>query len=138
VHRDGASRSDRFVWTAGENDVVLVYGSVGDDPGTFRNDRVPLFDRPQVTLTESPKASDLRPGFGSHVPPAGAVFLAARGATGIVRVDGLQVTIDAADERAVLAAARALRQMRGRSGTGAASGFCQRLPKLVVPGRAQP
>jgi hypothetical protein len=66
-----------------------------------------------VTVSESTRASRFRRIVGGYVPAEGSVFLAA-GGTGFLHVDGLLVTIDAADERAILATARALEPMPTR------------------------
>jgi hypothetical protein len=96
-----------ITWSDEETDVVLFYGSVGDDPTTFRKDRVPLLGQPHVTVHESTRAAWFRRIVGGYVPPPGAVFFAADG-TGYLHVDGIHVSIEAGGERAVLAVARAL------------------------------
>jgi hypothetical protein len=111
VRPDGVFTSGRFVWDGEQNDVVLFYGALGDDPSTYRKDNVPLTDKPNVTITEGTRASRFRRIVGSYVPPAGSVFVAAGGAMGVLHADGLQVTITATEEPAILAAARALEPM---------------------------
>jgi hypothetical protein len=114
VRPDGVFTSQGpIVWNDKQTSVVLFYGTVGDDPSTFREDTVPLFDRPYVTVSESTQASTLRRGAGSYVPPAGSVFIAAGGAIGVLHLDGIHVTIDASGEQAILAATRALKAMPG-------------------------
>ncbi len=103
--------SGPFVLEDVQTALVLFYGTLGDDPTTFARDNVPLYHKPYVTLIESAEASRFRPGIGSYVPPAGSVFLSVSGQTGVLHLDGLHVTIDAADEQAILAAARALGPM---------------------------
>jgi hypothetical protein len=108
IRPDGVFTSGRFRWDDKENSVVLFYGSLGDDPSAFRKDSVPLYDRPHVTVTETTRASRFRPFVGSYIPPAGSIFIAANRQTGVLYRDGLHVTIEAADEQAILAAAHAL------------------------------
>jgi hypothetical protein len=63
---------------------------------------------PGVIVSESTRTSRNRRVTGNYVPPDGAVYITADGRNGLVHVGALQVTIDAAGEDAVLAAARAL------------------------------
>jgi hypothetical protein len=111
VRPDGVFVSGRFVWDDEQNDVVLFYGTLGDDKSTFRKDSIPLYDLPNVTLTEGTRASRFRRIVGSYVPPAGTVFIAVGGTKGVLHVGGLHVTIDASGEQGILAAARALKAM---------------------------
>jgi hypothetical protein len=111
VRPDGVFTSGPVVRSEKETDLVLFYGTVGDDRSTFRKDSVPLFDQPYVTLTESTEASPFRRGAGSYIPPEGSVFLAAGNQTGVLHLDGVHVTIEAGGEEMVLAAAHALEQM---------------------------
>jgi hypothetical protein len=73
-------------------------------------DSIPLFDKPYLTVTETTQPSPFRRG-GDYVPPEGSVFVAAGERTGFVQRDGIQITIDAGSESAVVAAARALSPM---------------------------
>lgn len=98
-------------WSEEQSSVVLFYGTVGVDPSTQRADQIPLFDKPYVSVTESLNASQFRRAAGTYVPPAGTVFLTAGGSSGVLHEDGLHVTVEAANEQAVLAAARALTAM---------------------------
>jgi hypothetical protein len=100
-------------WGQAQTGVVFLYGTVGDDPSTFREDAVPLWDRPHVSLAET---TSLMPGTlraGSFVPPDGSVFIGAGGRVGSVRVDGVYVSIQASSEDLILSAARALEPMVG-------------------------
>jgi hypothetical protein len=111
VRPDGVfTTKGRIAWSDEQTDVVLFYGSVGDDPTTFRKDSVPLLDEPHVTVHESTRAAWFRRIVGGYVPPLGTVFLAADG-TGYLHVDGIHVSIEAGEEYATLAAARALMPM---------------------------
>jgi hypothetical protein len=100
-------------WGQAQTGVVFFYGTVGDDPSTYREDAVPLWDRPHVSLAET---TSLMPGTlrtGSYVPPDGSVFIGAGGRMGSVRVDGVYVSIQASSEELILSAARALEPMPG-------------------------
>jgi hypothetical protein len=111
VRPDGVFTTEGpIVWSDAQTDVVLFYGTLGEDPSTYRRDSIPLLDQPHVTVTESAQASPFRPIVGSYVPPTGSVFLAANG-SGYLQVDGVNVSIEAKDEEAILAAARALAPM---------------------------
>jgi hypothetical protein len=99
-------------WGQPQTGVVFFYGTVGDDPRTFREDAGPLWNRPHVSLAE---ATSLMPGMlraGSYVPPDGSVFIGGGGRTGSVRIDGVYVSIQASSEELILSAARALEPMR--------------------------
>jgi len=98
-------------WRDEQKGVVFFYGTVGDDASTSREDSIPLFDKPYLSVTETTQASPFRRGAGSYVPPEGSVFIAAGGRTGFLQRDGIQISIDAGSESAVLAAARALAPM---------------------------
>jgi hypothetical protein len=112
VRPDGVFTSQGpIVWTEEQSALVIFYGTMGDDPSTYAKDVVPLFDRPHLTLTQTTKPSRFERGAGSYVPPAGSVFVAAGGRSGALQIDGVHVTIEAADEEAILAAARTLESM---------------------------
>jgi hypothetical protein len=98
------------VWEEDHVAVVFFYATLGDDPSTFRKERVPLANQPLVSLTESTTETSLhvlRPA-GGYVPPEGSVFVAAGARRGIVRAGGVTVEIAGGHEQAILAAARAL------------------------------
>jgi hypothetical protein len=112
VRPDGVFTTEGPIqWSDEESGVVLFYGSVGDDPSTYLEHAVPLYDKPYVALTESTQVSPLRRGAGSFVPPEGSVFIAANETSGYLQRGGIQIGIDAGSERALLAAAHALTQM---------------------------
>jgi hypothetical protein len=114
VRPDGVFTSGGpITWSDEESSLVLFYGTVGDDPSTYLEDAIPLFHKSYVTVTEAIQVSPLRRGAGSYVPPEGSVFLAAGGGNGFLQWDGIQISIDAGSERAILAAARALTAMPG-------------------------
>ena len=100
-----------IVWTDEQSAVVLFYGMTGDDPSTYREDVIPLYDRPYVAVTQASEPSPLRRGVESYVPPAGSVFIAAGGRMSVLQLDGVHVAIEAANEKVILAAARALLPM---------------------------
>ena len=113
VRPDGVFRSDGpITWSEEGSSLVLLYGTVGDDPSTYPEDTTPLLDKPYVTVTEATQASPFRPGAGSYVPPEGWVFLAA-GGRGYLQRDGLQITIAGRSESAILAGARPLTALVG-------------------------
>lgn len=111
VREEGVYASGPVVWAEEQTALVLFYGTLGDDRSTYRKDLVPLFDRPHVTVVQSAESPRFRPGGGEFVPPAGSLFVAAGARTGFLHVDGVHLSIEAADEESVLAAARALAPM---------------------------
>jgi hypothetical protein len=114
IRPDGVFTSEGpIIWSEVQNSIVLFYGALGDDPSTYPEDAIPLFDKPYVTVTEATQPSSFRPGAGSYVPPEGSVFLAANRRTGFLQRDGIQISIDAGSESAILAGARALTKMPG-------------------------
>ena len=114
IRADGVFRIEGpVVWRDEQRNVVLFYGSLGDNPSTYRKDVVPLYDRPHLTVAESTVASPLRRIAGAYVPPEGSVFVAAGANSGFLQIDGLHVSIGADSEAAILAAARALEPMPG-------------------------
>ena len=98
-------------WSNEQPSVVLFYGSLGDDPSTYLEHAVPLYDKRYVTLTESVQVSPFRRGAGTYVPPEGFVFITAGGTTGYMHRDGIQIGVDAGDEPSVLAASHSLTPM---------------------------
>lgn len=112
VRPDGVFRSERpIAFTDEQTAVVLFYGTVGDDPSTAQGKPIPLFDRPHLTVTETTQPSPFDRGAGRYLPPEGSVFVTAGGRSGVLQINGLQVTIEASDEDAILAAAKALARM---------------------------
>jgi hypothetical protein len=99
-------------WGQQQTGVAFFYGTLGDDPSTYREDVVPLWNRPHVTLTETTSLSPVARG-GRYVPPDESVFVAAGGRMGSLRVDGVYVSIEASSEELILSAARALEPMPG-------------------------
>jgi hypothetical protein len=112
VRPDGVFISKGAIqWDDEQDSVGFFYGTIGDDPSTYRTDSIPLYDKPYLTVTESTQASPFRRGVGSYVPPLGSVFLTNDGHTGTLQRAGLQITIEAGSEETILAAARALTPM---------------------------
>lgn len=112
VRPNGVFRTEGpIVWGNQVTALVLFYGSVGDDPSTYREDVIPLYDRPYLAVAQTTDRSQLRRGAGTYVPPEGSVFIAAGARTGVLQVAGVHITIEARDEEAILAAARALEPM---------------------------
>ena len=91
----------------------LFYGSVGDDPTTFKNEEsTPLYAERNVVVTEKSRVEQRLLGFPlmTYRPPDGSALLMPGGSGYVVR-DGVHISIRAAKEKDVLAAARALRPM---------------------------
>ncbi len=95
------------MWRDEQSSVVLFYGALGDDPSTYHEDVIPLYDRPHVAISESTHASPCAAEPGSYVPPEASVFISAGGKSGFLQIDGLHVSIEADGEAAILAAAGA-------------------------------
>jgi hypothetical protein len=92
--------------------IVLFYGTLGDNPGTYREDPGPRWDEPHVAIRESVDRPIGVAGVGTRfVPPDGSVLVGAGGRTGFLRSDGMYVSIEAPSEELMLAAARALEPM---------------------------
>jgi hypothetical protein len=97
-------------WGPERTGVKLFYGTVGDEPSTYREDDVPLFDRRHVTVSQATHAGpDFDRGARGYAPPEGSIVVFGR--MGKLRRDGLYVTIEASTEELVLSAARALEPM---------------------------
>lgn len=112
VRPDGVFRSDGpVVWSDEEIGLGLFYGTVGDNPSTYHEDVVPLYDRPHLTITQSTSLSPLRRGAGRYAPPERSVFIAAGERAGYLQMDGVQIAIETEGEEAILVAARALEPM---------------------------
>jgi len=98
-------------WSEEQSSVVLFYGTIGDDSSTYHKDQIPLYDKPYIILTESTQASPFRRFVGTYVPPEGSVFLTAGNRTGVLHRGEIHITVEAANQAEVLAAARALMPM---------------------------
>jgi hypothetical protein len=112
VRPDGVYADGPVVWRAEHVGVVFFYGAVGDDPSTYREDVIPLYDRPHVAITETTRRSPRLPA-RSYVPPEGSLFVSVGGRQGFLMSDGLYVAITAPSEELLLSAARALEPMPG-------------------------
>jgi hypothetical protein len=113
VRPDGVFTHGPTVWDAEQKGVQLFYGSVGDEPSTYRKDVLPRYDQPYVAITQTTQRSPFGRGAGRYVPPEGSIFIAAGGRTGFLRVGDLYVTVEASTEELILSAARALEPMPG-------------------------
>jgi hypothetical protein len=113
VRPDGVFTHGPTVWDTEQIGVQLFYGSVGDDPSTYRKDVLPLYDQPYVAITQTTQRSPFQRGAGRYVPPEGSIFIAARGRAGFLRVGDLYVTVEASTAERILSAARALEPMLG-------------------------
>jgi hypothetical protein len=98
-------------WGERQASVSFFYGTLGDDPSTYRRDLVPRGERPHVTITESTWRPPHVRG-GTFVPPEGSVFIAVAGINAMLRIDGLYVQIQASSEELILSAARTLEPMQ--------------------------
>jgi hypothetical protein len=99
-------------WGPRRTGLSLFYGTVGDDPTTFKKeDSMPLSSEPNVVVDEKINRQASLLGFPvlTYVPPQGSILLMP-GSGYLVR-DGVYVSIRAAKEKDVLDAAKALRPM---------------------------
>jgi hypothetical protein len=105
-------------WTTTNKGVILFYGALGDDPTVYRTQSVPQFDKPYVSITQT-----IEPGLiGTrtpmrYVPPEGSIVVTEK-RFGYLVVDGMYISIQAPDEQALLAAARALTPLSVGTGAG--------------------
>jgi hypothetical protein len=94
-------------WGEEERGVSFFYGTLGDDPKTYRKDRVPLLSEPFVKVSETTKEPSRVVG-GNYFPAEGTVFIGAGDRQGNLRQEGLYVLIEASSPALILSAARAL------------------------------
>jgi hypothetical protein len=105
-------------WTTTKEGVVLFYGSLGDDRTLYRTQSVPQFDKPYVSITQTTDPGLMVRGTPmKYVPPEGSIVVSAK-RFGYLVVDGVHISIEAADEASVLAAATALEPLSAGSGAG--------------------
>ena len=97
-------------WRQDTVGLSLFYGTIDDDPGTYRDDPRPDFRKPYVWVTESTERDAAFQRTRGYTPTEGSIFLSA-GGNGFLQRDGLYVTIQASSDEEVLAAARALELM---------------------------
>jgi hypothetical protein len=93
--------------------VTFFYGSVGDDPSTFKKeDASPMMAEPHILVTQTTDAELILLASRTmhYIPPDGSVVITP-GGHGSLIWDGLYITIQAASDEKVLDAARALRPM---------------------------
>ena len=106
-------------WMTTEKGVVLFYGTLGDDPTIYRTQSVPQFDKPYVSITQTTERDTMMRGTPmKYVPPEGSIVVTAK-RFGYLVLGGMHISIQAPDEQALLAAARALTPLSGGSGAGA-------------------
>jgi hypothetical protein len=105
-------------WKTERTGVVLFYGTLGDDPGTYGTQSIPRLDKPHISITQTMDSGLIMRGVPTkYRPPEGSIIITAT-RFGYLVVDGIQVAITAKNEEAVLAAARALRPLSAGSGAG--------------------
>jgi hypothetical protein len=105
-------------WGPQHTGVTLFYGTLGDDPSTFKKDAAPLWTERHVLITETADRELLTRGATmKYVPREGTVVLMP-GPAGYLLRDGVFVTILAGSDELILDAARALRPMSS-AGSGA-------------------
>jgi hypothetical protein len=98
------------VWGEAKRGVTLFYGTLGDDPSTYRNVRVPRESEPFVKVSVSTELPKIVVG-GAYFPPGGHVFIGAGNRQGNLRYDGLYVVVEASTPELIVSAARALKPM---------------------------
>lgn len=100
----------------------FFYGTLGDNPTTFKKDTARLYSKPHVTVTQTTdrEVNTFGPRF-KYLPPEGSVVLVPA-TSGYLVHDGVYVTITASSEDLVLQAARALRPMTSASAGSGAGG----------------
>jgi hypothetical protein len=92
--------------------VTFFYGTLGDDPSTFKKDTAALWTKPHVVITQTTDRDLITRGATTNYePPAGSLMLMP-GPSGYLIRDGLYVTILADSDKLILDAARALEPMR--------------------------
>jgi hypothetical protein len=105
-------------WEREQTGVILFYGTIGDDPSTYRKDSLPLFDHPYISITQTTSRDvPVRGSPMKYAPPPGSVVVTAR-RFGYLVVDGVHVSIEAQNEDEVIEAARALLPLNAESGAG--------------------
>jgi hypothetical protein len=91
--------------------VVFFYGTLGDDPSTFKKDTIPLMNKPYVEIAQTTDRELLTRGAPlAYVPPAGSIVLMP-GISGYFVRDGVYITIRSENDKLILDAARALTPM---------------------------
>jgi hypothetical protein len=91
--------------------VVFFYGTLGDDPSTFKKDTIPLMNKPYVEIAQTTDRELLTRGAPlAYVPPAGSIVLMP-GISGYFVRDGVYITIRSGNDKLILDAARALMPM---------------------------
>jgi hypothetical protein len=98
------------VWGETKRGVWLFYGTLGDDPSTYRKDLVPLESEPFVKVSVTTELPTRVVG-GAYFPDEGTLFIGAGDRQGNLRYDRLYVVISAASPELIVSAARALKPM---------------------------
>jgi hypothetical protein len=126
VRPDGVFTYGPWVWKVDQSALTLFYGTLADDPATDPEKRVPRWDRPHVTITQSTDLARIGRGASGHVRvrydvPEGSVLIPYGSRTGIAQIDGLEFFIEdvpldskrtaSRRQKAILTAARALEPM---------------------------
>jgi hypothetical protein len=127
VRPDGVFTYTPLVWKVEQSALTLFYGTLADDPSTDAEKRVPRWDRPHLTITQSTDLSRFglggRPGNNgaSYDVPEGSVLIGDGSLTGAAQIDGLQFFIEdvpldsrrtsSQRQKAIIATARALEPM---------------------------
>jgi hypothetical protein len=97
-------------WGEKKRGVSFFYGTLGDDPSTYRKDLVPLESEPHVKVSVAAEIPKMVVG-GAYFPDGGTLFIGAGNRQGNLRYDGLYVVIEASTPELILSAARALQPM---------------------------
>jgi hypothetical protein len=113
VRPDGVNTDGPVVLRAKYVGIVLFYGTLGDEPSTYRKDLVARYDEPHVAITETTSRPPFIRGAGRYIPPERTVFIGAGGRTGVLKKDDIYMTIEASSEELIVSAARALEPIPG-------------------------
>lgn len=97
-------------WGEKKRGVSLFYGTLGDDPSTYRMPRVPRRSEPFLKISVTTEIPKLVVG-GAYFPEEGTLFIGAGNRQGNLRYDGLYVVIEASSPELIVSAARALKPM---------------------------
>jgi hypothetical protein len=95
-------------WGEKKRGVSFFYGTLGDEPSTYRKDLVSLESEPFVKVSVTTEMPTRVVG-GAYFPNDGSVFIGAGNRQGNLRYDGLYVLIEASSPELIVSAARALK-----------------------------
>jgi hypothetical protein len=110
IRGDTVYQHGPVVWGEKERGVSFFYGTLGDDPSTYRMPRVPVRSEPYVKLSITTEIPKMVVG-GAYFPDEGTLFIAAGNRQGNLSYDGLYVVIQGSSPELILSAARALEPM---------------------------